>query len=310
MTATLLLGMIAIAGPVLPAGPALAVRHEGRWISWWSADRAPTRWSSADPRVTRAIAWRAGRTGVTIGELSLAGGSLGWRVRVILARIDPSEVELQLQYTADPLGRPDRWDVESAPADALLALNAGQFDTRGPWGWLIRDGIELQPPGRGPLAPAVVQDRRGRIRFVDATAIDSVRAAGGLRFAIQSYPALLLEDGVVPGPLREAGRGVNLNHRDARAALCELRDGSWLAMLTRFEGLGGVLEPVPIGLTTPEMAALAGALGCVRAMLLDGGMSGQLQVMEASGTVTRWSGLRRVPAGLVALPRDRTREPG
>jgi hypothetical protein len=96
---------------------------------------------------------------------------------------------------------------------------------------------------------------------------------------------------------------VNLTHRDARLALCELRDGRWLVALTRFEGLGGVLERLPFGLTTPEMAALMGGLGCRRAVLLDGGLSGQLLLRDTAGQASEWAGLRRVPAGLVAVPR-------
>jgi hypothetical protein len=37
-------------------------------------------------------------------------------------------------------------------------------------------------------------------------------------------------------------------------------------------------------------------------MLLDGGISSQLRLRGADGSVHRWSGLRRVPLALVALP--------
>jgi phosphodiester glycosidase len=65
-----------------------------------------------------------------------------------------------------------------------------------------------------------------------------------------------------------------------------------------------VLSNLPFGLTTPEMAALMGALGCRHAMLLDGGISSQLRLRDDDGTVHRWTGLRRVPLGLVALPAE------
>jgi hypothetical protein len=64
-----------------------------------------------------------------------------------------------------------------------------------------------------------------------------------------------------------------------------------------------VLETLPFGLTTPEMAALMGALDCRNAVLLDGGISGQLMVRDANGDRKLWSGLRRVPAGLVLVKR-------
>jgi len=42
-----------------------------------------------------------------------------------------------------------------------------------------------------------------------------------------------------------------------------------------------------------------GALDCRNAVLLDGGLSGQLMVTDAAGTQRAWNGLRKVPAGLV-----------
>jgi len=96
---------------------------------------------------------------------------------------------------------------------------------------------------------------------------------------------------------------VDLDHRDARLALGLDRGGRLLIAITRFEGLGGALSSLPFGLTTPEMAALMGALGCRRAMLLDGGISSQLRLRLPDGETRVWRGIRRVPLGLVVLPR-------
>lgn len=73
--------------------------------------------------------------------------------------------------------------------------------------------------------------------------------------------------------------------------------------LTRFDALDGVLDAIPLGLTTPQTAALMGALGCSRAVMLDGGISSQLLVRDSAGGAQRWPGIRRVPLGLVAIPR-------
>ncbi len=78
--------------------------------------------------------------------------------------------------------------------------------------------------------------------------------------------------------------------------------GKLVIAITRFEGLGGVLSNLPFGLTTPEMAALMGALGCRRAMLLDGGISSQLLLRPQDGETRAWRGMRQVPLGLVVLP--------
>lgn len=304
MFISVVLTSLLLAGPAAgPGSPSLAVRTAGGWHEWWTAERAPAKWLAGLPVLDKAVEWQTGQPGVRWGELRLSGDGEAWRVRVILARFDPSAMRLDLAYTPDRLNRPGKWAVDEASEHAALAFNAGQFTGAGPWGWMVRDGVELRPPGTGPLAPAIVADRNGALRFVPPDSIAAVRASGNLRLAFQSYPTLLADDGTVPMPLREAGRGVSLTHRDARLALCERRNGEWLVALTRFEGLGGALETLPFGLTTPEMAALMGALDCRRAVLLDGGISGQLMVREANGERKVWSGLRRVPAGLVVVKR-------
>jgi hypothetical protein len=113
---------------------------------------------------------------------------------------------------------------------------------------------------------------------------------------------MLLQDGVVPASLREAGMGVDVAHRDARLALGTLADGRVVIALTRFDALGESLGRVPFGLTSAEMAAVMGALGCRQALLLDGGISGQLMVREADGSARSWPGTRSVPLGLVGRP--------
>ncbi|MFL5493798.1 MAG: hypothetical protein ACJ8DC_05355 [Gemmatimonadales bacterium] len=51
------------------------------------------------------------------------------------------------------------------------------------------------------------------------------------------------------------------------------------------------------------MAAVMGALGCRQALLLDGGISGQLLVRDSAGTARLWPGIRSVPLGLVGRSR-------
>ncbi len=293
-----------------PDATPLRVRDaRGAWRAWWRADRAPARWSAADARVASAVRWRATSPGLEVAELELSApgeggiGALG-RVRLVLARIDPRRHALQL-VAGSPPGSP--WKIDDAPDDARLALNAGQFTDAGPWGWVVHEGRELQAPAVGPLSSALTVARDGSVRLADAAELPAMRAAvarGEIVEAVQSYPALLAGDGDVPAPLHAPGRGVDVAHRDARLAVGTLRDGRVLVVLTRFDALGaGALARVPLGLTVPEMAAVTGALGCVRAVLLDGGLSAQLLVRDARGSAQRWPGLRHVPLGLVAVPR-------
>jgi hypothetical protein len=51
------------------------------------------------------------------------------------------------------------------------------------------------------------------------------------------------------------------------------------------------------------MAAVMGALGCRRAVALDGGVSAQLLIKDEAGERHLWRGVRRVPLGLVATAR-------
>ena len=285
----------------LPASTIQAV-VDGRSVEWWRSADAPSRWTASLPALAAAVRWRDSSAAISWGELSLEGMGEAKHIRVILARVDPRRAALRLAGArADFPPLEARWTIADAPDDALLALNAGQFDVGGAWGWVVRDGRELQGARPAPLAPAVVVDAEGRVAIVAAAHIDSVRRAGRVREAFQSYPALLV-GGEVPAPLRAAGRGVDVAHRDARLALGTLPDGRVLVALTRFEGLGGALELLPFGLTTPEMAALMGALGCRDAVLLDGGVSGQLAIHGARGERREWPGLRRVPLGLIATP--------
>lgn len=295
--------LLATAPVALPGQSAtsasLAVRTPAGWVSWWQRDAAPVRWERPLPIVAGAVDWHEASRGVDWGELTLQGAGEAWRIRVILVRIDPAAVRFAMVVPPRQRnGFAGRWSIDEAPPEALVALNAGQF-TSGPWGWLVSGGVVRQPVGTGPLAPGVVVTGAGEVRLVPP---DSLATLRDVAEGFQSYPALLVGDGAVPPPLQVPGRGVDLVHRDARLALGTLRDGRVLLALTRFEGLGGVLEVVPFGFTTPEMAAIMGALGASRAVLLDGGISGQLLVRDR-GERRQWSGLRRVAAGLLVLPR-------
>lgn len=286
-----------------PAHDTLAVRVDGAWREWWRADRAPARWAASEPTLSAAIRWHASAPGVEWGDAELSARGEGWRTRLIVVRIEPSRQRFALQLAQGENFAPS-WTIDSAGDSALVGVNAGQFNRMLPWGWLVQNGRELSPPGVGPLSMAVVFDSTGAVRLVSADSLASVRGAGGIANAFQSYPTLLTGDGTVPADLLADGRGVDLRHRDSRVAIGELRDGRLLLAMTRFNALGDAAAAVPFGLTVPEMAALMGALGCRRAVSLDGGISGQLVVREADGTLRKFTGWRRVPLGLIVLPRS------
>jgi uncharacterized protein YigE (DUF2233 family) len=283
----------------LLAASVLAFRDaRGVWREFWNSDRAPVVWSAAP--LADAITWKAGAEGVQWGELSLRGSGEAWRTRLVVARVDPVRVRLMLD-TAFTRQREAAWTLASAPAAAVLAVNAGQFEATMPWGWVVLDGHRWLPPQHGPLSAALFQDSLGTLRWALGDAVQAV-AASTPRWAFQSYPAVLAGDSVLR-PIRVANGGIDVAHRDARAGICLTRDGRLLIALTRFDAAGRTLDFVPFGLTVPEMAGILGALGCRDAMLLDGGISARLRVRDASGAAHDWEGLRSVPLGLVAFPR-------
>jgi exopolysaccharide biosynthesis protein len=247
--------------------------------------------------------WRKAADGVEWGELRLAGVGEARRLRAVAVRIDPRRVRLRLDTAFTARGERANWTVDDARQDAIVAVNVGQFVRTLPWGWVVIDGREFLAPGRGPLSTAVAVDSSGSVRWIGPDGLADPTVRRGVVAAFQSYPTLLTADGDVPAALREPGRGIDVEHRDARLGIGELADGRLLIVLTRFDALGESLGLLPFGPTIPEFAALMGALGAKQAVALDGGISGQLLVRDADGTEHAWRGMRRVPMALVALPR-------
>ena len=254
--------------------------------------------------LTHGALWNAVRPGVWQSEMSMASTGLLAKVRVVAVRLDPSRLDFALDTATSDYGMRGAWTVDALPAAGVVAFNAGQFTGGYPWGWLVRDGIESRKPGKGTLTMAFVQDSAGRVSLVTPDELSAVR--GHVRLAFQSYPSLLIADGREPWELGGAGRGINLSHRDSRLALGVLDDGSLVVALTRFAGIGRKGETLPWGPTVPEMAAFMRSLGCRRAMLLDGGISSQLVLRAADGSLSRWPNWRPVPLALVVTTRSGT----
>lgn len=244
-----------------------------------------------------AVAWQLASPGVWFAEMSMPGESRV-PIRAVVVRINPSTVRFSLDRASRNFELTPAWTIARLPTDAVVAFNAGQFAGGAPWGWLVRDGAEAQPPGRGSLAMAFVVDKVGRVSLVTPGELPAIRA--GAVHAFQSYPALLV-DGRIPWELQGRDRGVDLTHRDSRLALGIMDDGSVLVALTRVDAIGRTGESIPWGPTVSEMAAFMESLGCRRAMMLDGGLSGQLALRGPDGLLT-WDNWRAVPMGLVGYP--------
>jgi exopolysaccharide biosynthesis protein len=260
------------------------------------ASVAATAQTPASITLPSRVSWIRVTSGVDRAEVSLPGKGEAWSIRLILVRVDPSHTRATLIRSTRDNGTLGAWTVDSLPRNAIVGVNAGQFASGRPWGWLVRDGVEEQPPGIGPLSLAVVALADGRVHLVPYDSIIDYR--GRVVQAFQSYPTLLESGGLVPLQIHSPEQGsLDLEHRDSRVALCELPDHRLIIALTRFEGLGGVLSELPFGPTIPEMSAIMLSLGCSAAVSLDGGISGQLVIREGKKN-REWRGLRRVPLAL------------
>jgi len=247
------------------------------------------------------VIWQPVRPGLWRLETMLADDGALSVVRVIALRLDPTLFSIALDTATRDFGTRGAWTVDRIPSDASVAFNGGQFENGRAFGWLVLDGYETHPPGTGTLAMAFTVDSAGRTALL--TPVEIAGARGHVRFALQSYPALLTGDGELPRELQAPGRGANLEHRDSRLAIGILDDGNVVVALTRFAGLGSGGETLPWGPTIREMADFMKSLGCRRAMMLDGGISSQMALRTPDGTLTRWTNWRPVPVGILATPR-------
>ncbi|HET7041871.1 MAG TPA: hypothetical protein VFI13_07620, partial [Gemmatimonadales bacterium] len=137
-----LLAAVLVLGAFFPREEgALAVHAQGRWQTWYRADAAPARWDGPLPLVAEAVEWSPAATGLEVGRLRLSGPGEAWRVGVVLIRIDPARVRWALHWGM-AAGDRKAWTIDSAPDDAILALNAGMFNAGAPFGWTVIDGQE------------------------------------------------------------------------------------------------------------------------------------------------------------------------
>jgi hypothetical protein len=254
--------------------------------------------------LTSSITWRSVRPGLERTEFLFARSGLLARVHVIALRIDPCRIRLSAMERLRDDGLRNAWTIDSIPADAVVALNGGQFKATTPFGWSVTDGVEESPPGTGPLTMAVTVDNGGVVRLLTPDEIPAYR--GHVAQALQTYPTLLV-DGALPRQLLPASHDIDLAHRDSRLAIGTTADGMVIVALTRFGGGTGVGSTLPYGPTIPELATLMRRLGTTRAVGLDGGLSSQLAVREANGRLTKWTNWRKVPVGIVGTATECTR---
>ncbi|HUP89882.1 MAG TPA: phosphodiester glycosidase family protein [Longimicrobiales bacterium] len=243
---------------------------------------------------SRDQSWRTLQPGLATTELTMRVGRMRLPMRIIVARIDVKQFDVSLDARVKENKMTGAWNIDSVANDVVVAFNAGQFKETGPWGWLVMDGKELRSPGFGPLSIAIAIDTANSITWHSP---NRLIARSPTRFGFQSYPLLIREGRIAQ--LLLTSDDVDRGHRDSRLILGEAGDGSLLVALSRYDGLGGVAERVPIGLTVMESTRIMQRLGARYAVMLDGGLSAQLLLRDSAGIAQKWRGLREVPLALV-----------
>ena len=268
--------------------PRLDLRVDGAWRAWrvWQPDARAAR----DSLLARVIVWRDSAPGLRVGDFDVrvTGGLI--RNDIAVVEIAPARFRFSLAATA-PGARRTVGEL-IGDSTAVFVSNTGLFRPDGsPQGLVLVDGV----PGSALAGwlDVVVAIEDGRLR---PTTIDGGRALTAGASAFQVLPWLVRDGRIVFGT--SSGVRLSRTHRDRRLTLCFGDDGLVRFALSNFSFLARGAARVPIGLTIPEQAMVAAALGCRDAIALDGGISAQVAVR--AGAVHRWPGFRRVPLLLVA----------
>jgi len=255
---------------------------------------APGAPAAPDPLLVRAIRWEDERAGLRVGsfEVRASGGMLVNSVAVV--EIDPARYRFTL--AAAPGFSARAADAWMADTSVTAAVNTGLFGRDGsPQGLVLLDGARAGR--RADWLDAAVTIEDGRLRLADPPALDSLdgRASG-----FQVLPWLVRAGRVALGV--SSGLRLSRTHRDRRLTLCMGGDGLVRLLLSNFEVFGESAGTIPVGLTIPEQATIAAALGCADAVALDGGISAQL-VVRFPHRVRRMPGWREVPLMMLIRPR-------
>lgn len=276
---------------MLQAPQSLDLKVGGSWVTWRAfASGAP---AAGDPLLASAIRWGEERPGLRIGTFDVrpTGGIVANSVAIV--EVDPARFRFALAAAPRFAVRSaDAWMADSA---IVLAVNTGLFRSDGtPEGLVVLDGVRTGGAATWLDALVVVEDGRLALRESgDAAALGSGASA------FQVLPWLVRRGAVAFGAT--SGRRLSTTHRDRRLTLCVGSDGLIRFLLSNFEVFGASAGTIPLGLTIPEQATIAGAAGCADAVALDGGISAQLAVR--AGRLHRMPGWREVPLFLVARRR-------
>lgn len=271
----------------------LELRSGGQWMAWRAFE--PGAVAARDSTLARVIAWRDSEPGLRLGAFEVRSvGRAFSENRVALLEIDPTRFRFAL--AAAPGWQRRTADAWMRDTSLVATVNTGLFRDDGtPQGLVVLDGDRRSAPAS--WLDVVVAIEEGSLRL---TGVQEARSLHGGASAFQTLP-WLVRDGRVAF---SASSGIRLSHthRDRRLTLCLGDDGLVRILLSNFEVFGRTAGRIPIGLTIPEQAIIASAVGCRDAVALDGGISAQV-VVRVGPQLHRMPGWRRVPLMLLVRRR-------
>ena len=218
-------------------------------------------WPGPDAGISGAITWKQAAPGMRMGKLVLGREYGVSEFSLVLLEIDPDLVEMTVHYSEER-----RYCGQWLRNLGLNACINGSLFASKPLGLVIHDGkIEVTRHRR--MLGYLVAPKDGRPRVL----VGKSFAAGDIREAVQSFPALIRD-----GEILDSVRGTS-PRRDrfdsdvaARRTVVGEDDKGHL--------LFAVTDTLTGGLSFSELATLLGALGWKQAVCLDGGASAQLSL--------------------------------
>ena len=245
-------------------------------------------WSAPDNDIRGAITWKRAAEGLRVGKLALGRDYGVSEFSMVLLEVDPDAVEMTVNYSEERQYC-GQW-LQNLGLNACI--NGSLFASK-PLGLVIHDGkIEVTRHRR--MLGYLVAPKEGRPRVL----IGKSFAAGDIREAVQSFPALIKDGEILESVNGKPSRRDRFDSDVAARRTVVGEDGQGHLLFAVTDTLTG-------GLSFSELATLLGALGWQQAVCLDGGASSQLS-LETELLRSDVTGVDPVPV-IIGL---RLRKPG